>query len=77
MQAQIDIALSVCVGIEEKRSSKGEMMVLTLCSHCENDFRDSGYMLVKKGWREVKEQCDFCQAGRGFPFGVFTHPNEM
>ena len=72
VQAQIDTALSVCVGLEEKRSPKGEMMLLTLCTRCENDFRDSGYILVKKGWQEIKEQCDFCQTGTGLTFGIFS-----
>jgi len=72
VQTQIDTALSVCVGLEEKRSPKGEMMVLTLCGRCENDFRDSGYILVKKGWQEIKEECDFCKTGRGLTFGVFS-----
>jgi mRNA interferase MazF len=61
VQSEIDTALSVCVGIENRRSPKGEMLVLTLCSRCENDFRNSGYVLVKKGWMEVKEDCDFCK----------------
>lgn len=73
LQAKIDTALSVCVGLEEKRSPKGEMMVLSLCGRCEKDFRDSGYILVKRGWQEAKEQCDFCKTGRGFSFGVFTY----
>jgi len=71
VQAEIDTALSICVGIEKHRASKGEMMVLTLCSRCESDFRDSGYVLVKKGWQEVKEDCDFCKVRQGLAFGVF------
>jgi len=72
VQALIDTVLSVCVGLEEKRSPKGEMIVLSLCARCENDFKDSGYILIKKGWQEIMEQCDFCQTGRGITFGVFT-----
>ena len=77
VQSQIDTALSVCVGLKEKRSPKGEMLLMSLCRRCENDFRDSGYILVKKGWQEVKEQCDFCKTGRGLTFGVFPRPDEI
>lgn len=50
VQAGIDAALLVCVGIESHRASKGEALVLTLCPRCESAFRDSGYAVVKKGW---------------------------
>jgi len=70
VQAEIDKALLVCVGIESRRSVKGEMLVLTLCFRCESDFRDSGYILVKKGWQEVKEDCDFCKVRQGLTFGI-------
>jgi len=73
-QNEIDAALLVCVGIEEHRAKKGEMLVLSLCSRCENDFRNSGYVLVKKGWQEVKEDCDFCHVRQGLNFGVFGTP---
>jgi mRNA interferase MazF len=71
VQSEIDTALSVCVGIENHRSHKGEMLVLTLCFRCEGDFRDSGYILVKKGWQEIKEDCDFCKVRKGLTFGIF------
>jgi len=74
VQAEVDTALLVCVGVEKHRPSKGEMMVLTLCPRCEGDFRDSGYALVKKGWQEVKEDCDFCKVRQGLTFGVFGMP---
>ena len=71
VQADIDTALSVCIGIDQRRSHKGEMLTLTLCSRCESDFRNSGYVLIKKGWQEVKESCDFCKVRQGLTFGVF------
>ena len=71
-QAAIDKALSVCVGLEKRRSPKGEMLVLSLCSRCERDFRNSGYLLVKKGWQENLESCDFCKTAKGLTFGVFN-----
>jgi len=74
VQVEIDTALCVCVGIEKHRSIKGEMMELSLCSRCESDFRESGYVLMKKGWQEVKEDCDFCKVRQGLTFGVFGSP---
>ena len=68
----IDKALAVCIGLENKRSPKGEMLELTLCSRCESDFRNSGYLVIKKGWQDVKEDCDFCKTGRGLNFGIFN-----
>jgi len=74
VQAKIDDALLVCVGIEKHRAVKGEMMVLSLCPRCESNFRESGYVLVKKGWQEFKEDCDFCKVRQGLTFGVFGSP---
>ena len=68
----IDTALAVCMGLENKRSPKGEMLELSLCSRCESDFRSSGYLIIKKGWQDVKEDCDFCKTGRGLRFGIFN-----
>jgi len=41
VQAEIDTALLVCVGIEKCRISKGEILVLTLCSRCKRDYRET------------------------------------
>ena len=74
VQDDVDIALASCVGIEQRRAPKGEMMVMTLCPRCESDFRDSGYILVKKGWQAFKEDCDFCKVRQGLSFGIFGTP---
>jgi mRNA interferase MazF len=74
VQTEIDTALLVCVGIDEHCYSKGDVMTLTLCRRCESDFRSSGYVLVKKGWQEVKENCDFCKVRQGLTFGIFGMP---
>ena len=71
-QNSVDTALAVCIGLEKKRQPKGEMLVLTLCSRCETDFRKSDYLLVKKGWQEIKENCDFCKTAKGLSFGIFN-----
>jgi len=71
LQFAVDEALAVCVGLEKRRPPKGEMLELTLCHRCEKAFRNSGYLLVKKGWQEVKEICDFCNSARGLTFGIF------
>jgi len=72
IQNSVDDALAVCIGLEKKRPPKGEMLVLTLCYRCENDFRNSDYLLVKKGWQEIKEDCDFCKTAKGLTFGIFN-----
>ena len=71
-QQQIDVALAVCVGIEQRRSPKGELFDMCLCPRCENSFREAEYLLVKRGWQEHKEPCDFCKVGKGLNFGVFN-----
>ena len=70
-QSEIDKALDVCVGLEKRRPPKGEMLVLSLCPQCESDFRNNRYMLVKKGWQDVKENCDICKTAKGLNFGIF------
>ena len=55
----LDKALAICVGIEKRRTHKGDVLFLSLCRSCESSFRSSGYLLVKKGWQEVKDNCDF------------------
>jgi len=72
IQSKIDVALATCVGIEKHRSPNGEMLTLCLCRRCENDFRDSGYLLTKKGWQDVKPLCDFCKTRQGLVFGIFN-----
>ena len=49
VQSEIDAALAIGIGIEIGHSPKGEMFVLTLCLRCEGDFRESGYVVVRKG----------------------------
>jgi|GEM_PF-1163494 len=74
VQSKIDIALAVCVGIEqllqkiEKVTDK--MIALCLCPRCERDFRDSGSLLKKKGWQETKQTCDFCESRPGLVFNI-------
>jgi len=73
IQNAVDKALAVCVGLEKRRQPKGEILVLSLCSRCESDFDDSGYLLVKKGWQEIKEDCDYCgKPAKGLTFGIFN-----
>jgi len=76
VQSKIDHALEVCVGLKNKRSAKGELMTLVLCRRCENDFRDSGYVVVKQGWQDIKDDCDFCKVRLGLLFGIFGMPQE-
>jgi mRNA interferase MazF len=69
---EVDAALAVGIGIEGRRSPKGELFILTLCSRCERDFVESGYVVVRKGWQKIKEDCDFCNTRKGITFGVFS-----
>ena len=70
-QAEIDAALAVSMGIELRRPPKGEMFVLTLCTRCEDNFTESGYIAVRKGRQSFREICDFCNMRQGISFGVF------
>ena len=72
LQSEIDIALAIGIGIEGRRSPKGELFILTLCSRCEGNFTESGYVVVRKGWQKIKEDCDFCNTRKGITFGVFN-----
>jgi len=72
IQPAIDKALAVCIGLEKLRPPKGEMLDLTLCSRCESDFRNSGYIVIKRGYREILENCDFCKTAKGLTFGIFN-----
>ena len=72
IQPDVDTALAICIGLEKRRLPKGEIIVLSLCAHCAYDFTNSGYMLVKKGWQEVKTDCDFCKKDKGLIFGIFN-----
>ena len=72
LQPAIDKALAVCVGLEKRRPPKGEMLVMTLCPNCETDFKNSGYLLVKKGMRDIKKECEYCKTAKGLTFGIFN-----
>ena len=72
IQPDVDKALAVCIGLEDRRPPKGEMLVITLCSRCESDFRNSGYFVIKRGYREILENCDLCKNAKGLTFGIFN-----
>jgi hypothetical protein len=50
-----------------------KVWTLTLCLRCKADFEKSGYALVKHGWQEAAESCEFCQTGRGFDYDIFSN----
>ena len=70
-QSKIDMALAISIGIDKRLATKGEFFELCLCPKCKNNFKDSGYVVVKKGWQAVKEDCDFCKFRQGVTFGIF------
>jgi len=72
LQTAVDKALLICMGLEKRRRLKGEMLEMSLCSKCESAFRNSGYLVIKKGWQQVKQQCDFCKNAKGLNFGIFS-----
>lgn len=72
VQSAIDKALAVSIGLEKRRPATSKMLVLSLCPCCEVDFRNSGCLVIKKGWQDVKTDCDFCKAAKGLIFGIFN-----
>jgi len=54
-----------------KKTNKAGVLTLTLCPRCKADFRNSGHFLVKKGWQEQKETCDFCNVRKGFAYDIY------
>jgi mRNA interferase MazF len=75
IQVEIDCVLMVCVGLEAKREHKHEFMELTLCRQCEDNFINSGYIVVQKRGQKRMEACDFCKMRRGFTFGILSTLN--
>ena len=76
LQSDVDKALAICVGLEKRRPPQGEIPEITLCYRCERIFRNSGYLLAKRGWREVREICDLCNTAKGLTFGIFNLDND-
>ena len=50
--------------------NKEKAWTLTLCSRCKHNFELAGNKLVKHGWQEYAESCDFCQVGRGWEYEI-------
>jgi len=79
VQSKVDYALAVCVGIDGNKRVKSstpikpKILALCLCLRCEGDFIESGYVLVKKGWQDVKKVCYFCGMRQGLVFGVISN----
>ena len=73
VQAEIDDALAVCVGISGSPHQKLEILALCLCPRCESNFEDSGCILIKKGWKKNKKLCDFCGTRQGFLFWILKN----
>ena len=53
-------------------NERKKVMVMTLCHTCASDFRNSGYVVVQKGFQTEKETCDFCFVRQGFTYGIFS-----
>ena len=57
--------------MQNKKQEHKEVMVMTLCHQCMTDFKNSGYVVVQRGFNEEKETCDFCNVRQGLTYGVF------
>jgi mRNA interferase MazF len=64
----VEKALIISLGL---KSEKGVIQDLTLCPRCKSNFEFAGRLLIKRGWQEVKETCDYCQVALGVSYGVF------
>ena len=53
---------------KEKRDN---ILVMTLCKRCADNFREGGYDVIKKGYQAKKSDCDYCSRGTGFTYGIF------
>ena len=58
--------------MQNKNQERKTVMEMTLCHPCVMDFRNSGYVVVQKGYQEEKETCDFCNVRQGLLYGVFS-----
>jgi len=56
---------------QNNNKKRKKIMVMTLCYTCASDFRNSGYVVVKKGFQTEKETCDFCFVRQGLTYGIF------
>jgi len=57
--------------MQNQNQERSKVMEMTLCHPCVADFRNSGYVVVQKGFQEEKETCDFCNVRQGLLNGVF------
>jgi len=58
--------------MDNKKQKRKKVMEMTLCHTCVKDFRNSGYVVVQKGFQSTKELCDYCNTRQGLTYGVFS-----
>jgi len=58
--------------MQDKKKERKTIMEMTLCHNCASNFRNSGYVVVQKGFQEDKEECDFCHVRQGLTYCVFS-----
>jgi mRNA interferase MazF len=66
--ALVEKAMAVSLGL---KPSKPTIWDVTLCSRCKSNFELAGRLLVKRGFSETHETCDYCSVGKGLTYGVF------
>ena len=71
-QTAIDNAIATSTGLVGGSMKKEKLWTLTLCERCKSDFEYAQYLLTKHAWHDVKEPCEYCQAGYGWDYGVFS-----
>ena len=54
------------------KEMRDNILVMTLCKRCADNFREGGYNVIKKGYEAEKSDCDYCSRGMGFTYGVFN-----
>ena len=66
-QKAVDHALAISLELLKKPKA----LDLTLCLSCKTDFENTNSILVKRGFKEHKEACDFCRVGMGYEYSIF------
>jgi len=64
----IEKALVISLGLPIKKAT---ILELTLCLRCKSNFEDAGRLLIKQGWQDIRETCDYCHMALGLNYGVF------
>jgi len=73
VQVMHSLIFIIEISSQEKGGKHDESSTSCLCRRCEANFRESGYLLAKKGWQETKENCDFCGTRQEFIYSALQN----